>query len=45
MAQLKRKAGLSPDFWHDDVEIYRYTVTKFKEKDLRQQRSTERLTS
>jgi len=45
MAQLKRKAGLSPDFWHDDVEIYRYTVTKFKEKDLRQQHSTERLKS
>jgi len=40
MAHLKHKAGLRPDFWHDDVEIYRYTVTKFKEKDLR--RSTER---
>jgi len=36
MAQLKRKAGLSRDFWHDDVEIDRYTVTKFEEKDQRQ---------
>lgn len=35
MAQLKRKAGLNRDFWHDDVEIDRYTVTKFEEKDQR----------
>ena len=34
MAHLKHKAGLPPGFWHDDVELYRYTVTKFKEKDL-----------
>ena len=34
MAHLKHKAGLHPEFWHDDVELYRYTVTKFKEKDL-----------
>lgn len=34
MAHLKHKAGLPPAFWHDDVELYRYTVTKFKEKDL-----------
>jgi AmmeMemoRadiSam system protein A len=34
MAHLKNKAGLNPDFWHDDIELYRYTVTKFKEKDL-----------
>ncbi len=37
MAHLKHKAGLHPDFWHDDVQLYRYTVTKYKEKDLRQQ--------
>jgi len=35
MAHLKHKAGLHPEFWHDDVELYRYTVTKFKEKDLK----------
>lgn len=29
--QLKRKAGLPPDFWADDVRIERYTVEKFKE--------------
>jgi len=40
MAHLKHKAGLSPDFWHDDVEIYRYTVTKFKEKDLQRHSTT-----
>jgi AmmeMemoRadiSam system protein A len=34
IAHLKHKAGLHPEFWHDDVELYRYTVTKFKEKDL-----------
>lgn len=34
MAHLKHKAGLRPEFWHDDVELYRYTVTKFKEKDF-----------
>jgi len=44
MAQLKRKAGLSPDFWCDDVEIYRYTVTEFEEENLRQY-GTERLAS
>jgi AmmeMemoRadiSam system protein A len=46
MAHLKHKAGLHPEFWHDDVELYRYTVTKFKEKDLQQERSnTESLAS
>lgn len=29
--QLKRKAGLPPDFWADDLRIERYTVEKFKE--------------
>jgi AmmeMemoRadiSam system protein A len=32
MQQLKRKAGLPPDFWHDDVRILRYEVTKWKER-------------
>lgn len=47
MAHLKHKAGLHPEFWHDDVELYRYTVTKFKEKDLQPKRgsNTESLAS
>lgn len=47
MAHLKHKAGLSPEFWHDDVELYRYTVTKFKEQDLipEQADNGEKLTS
>jgi AmmeMemoRadiSam system protein A len=40
MVHLKHKAGLHPEFWHDDVELYRYTVTKFKEKDLLAEAST-----
>ena len=28
MAALKRKAGLAPDFWADDVQLRRYTVDK-----------------
>lgn len=42
MAHLKHKAGLHPNFWHDDVQLYRYTVTKYKEKDLKQKNSIER---
>ncbi len=42
MAHLKHKAGLHPDFWHDDIQLYRYTVTQYKEKDLRQQSNNER---
>ncbi len=34
MAHLKNKAGLSTDFWSDDVRLYRYTVTKYKESDF-----------
>lgn len=34
MAHLKHKAGLHPAFWHEDVRLQRYTVTKWKEKDL-----------
>jgi len=31
MAQLKRKAGLSGDFWEDEVRLSCYTVEKWKE--------------
>lgn len=31
MAHLKRKAGLAPDYWSDEVRLYRYTVEKYKE--------------
>ncbi len=34
MAQLKRKAGLAPDFWADGVRLQRYTVSQWKEVDL-----------
>lgn len=32
MAQLKRKAGLPPDFWSTDVKLSRYAVEKWKEQ-------------
>lgn len=35
MAQLKYKAGLPPDFWSNDVKLARYTVSKWREADLR----------
>jgi AmmeMemoRadiSam system protein A len=35
MVYLKRKAGLPTDFWHADVRLQRYTVTKWKEGGLR----------
>ncbi len=31
LAQLKRKAGLPADFWHDGMRLARYSVTKWKE--------------
>lgn len=31
LAQLKRKAGLPPDFWDVGVHVARYTVEKFRE--------------
>ncbi len=31
MAALRRKAGLAPDFWADDVRLSRYGVRKFVE--------------
>ena len=34
LAHLKRKAGLSSDFWHPDVRLWRYTVMKWAESPL-----------
>jgi len=34
MAHLKHKAGLRPEFWDDEVKLFRYTVSKWKEKDI-----------
>ena len=31
MAHLKKKAGLTADFWSNDVRLYRYEVQKFSE--------------
>jgi len=31
MAHLKRKAGLDAHFWHPDVRLLRYTVSKWQE--------------
>jgi len=31
LTHLKQKAGLSPDFWHPDIEISRYMVEAFSE--------------
>lgn len=36
LAQLKRKAGLAPDFWSGEVRLQRYTVRKWTEAQLRQ---------
>jgi AmmeMemoRadiSam system protein A len=33
MAQLKRKAGLPADFWAESLNISRYEVTKWKERE------------
>jgi uncharacterized protein len=34
MAQLKRKAGLPDDFWHEEIRLSRYSVTKLRESEL-----------
>ena len=34
LRQLKRKAGLEPDFWSDDLRLRRYSVVKFGEEEL-----------
>lgn len=31
MAQLLRKAGLPPDYWSEDIQLSRYTVSAFSE--------------
>ena len=36
IAALKRKAGLAAGFWHDDVRVSRYAVSKFREADTRE---------
>lgn len=33
LAALRRKAGLPPDFWAEDVTLSRYTVTAWEEED------------
>ncbi len=33
LAQLKIKAGLSADFWHPEVLLYKYQVNKFREQE------------
>lgn len=33
LSHLKRKAGLPASFWHEDIRLSRYTVTKWKEAD------------
>jgi AmmeMemoRadiSam system protein A len=34
MSHLKYKAGLPPDFWHTEIRLSRYTVTKWRESDF-----------
>jgi hypothetical protein len=31
LTQLKRKAGLPPGFWSEELKLYRYSVAKYKE--------------
>ncbi|MDX8408148.1 MAG: AmmeMemoRadiSam system protein A [Mariprofundaceae bacterium] len=32
LAHLKQKAGLAADFWHPEVLLYRYQVSKYRER-------------
>jgi AmmeMemoRadiSam system protein A len=34
LSHLKLKAGLPQDYWSEKVKLYRYTVMKWKERDL-----------
>lgn len=34
LINLRRKAGLPPDFWEPGLKLSRYTVTKWRERDL-----------
>jgi AmmeMemoRadiSam system protein B/AmmeMemoRadiSam system protein A len=36
LVNLRRKAGLPPDFWEGELSVSRYTVTKWREQDLPQ---------
>jgi AMMECR1 domain-containing protein len=31
---LKQKAGLPPDFWSDEIRLYRFQVTKCSEPEI-----------
>jgi len=33
LAHLKQKAGLPAGFWDDEIKLWRYTVTKWREQD------------
>lgn len=35
LTQLKRKAGLPPGFWSDELKLYRYNVAKYTESQSR----------
>ena len=34
LRQLKQKAGLPAGFWHENIALQRYTVEKFRQRDL-----------
>jgi len=34
LRELRRKAGLTPEFWADDLRLWRYAVTKWKESEV-----------
>ncbi len=34
LARLKSKAGLAEDFWSNDIQLFRYTVNKWRETDF-----------
>lgn len=34
LAEIKHKAGLPPDFWHPEMNVSRYQVTKWKETEF-----------
>jgi AmmeMemoRadiSam system protein A len=36
LQELKRKAGLSPDFWSDEIRFFRYHVDKWSEDQMPQ---------
>jgi len=39
LGQLKLKAGLTSNFWSDDVKLMRYTVSKWRETDFSQEKT------